>query len=92
MIYSYFRHSTYLSRIWLEAVCHLLLKTQPSVKPEVQEEEMSRPRDSVLSWHFEMVYFVQNGLSAADAVSANTGSKCTSRTLPVLVAALLVAM
>lgn len=33
---------------------------------------MSRPRVLVLPWHFEMVYFVQNGLSAADAVSVNT--------------------
>jgi len=70
MIYSYFGCSAYLSTVWLEAVCSLLLKTQPCVKPEVREEEMSRPRDSGLSWHFE-VYFVQSGLSAADAVSAN---------------------
>lgn len=65
MIYSYFRHSTYPRRIWLEAVCSLLLKTLPCAKTGVQEEEMSRSRDSVLSGHFEMVYFAQNALSPA---------------------------
>lgn len=45
MIYSYFRHSTYLRRIWLEAVCILLLKTLPYAKAGVLEEETSRSRD-----------------------------------------------
>lgn len=65
MIYSYFRHSTYLRRFWLEAVCRLLLKTLPCAKTGVQEEEMSRSRDSALSGHFEVVSFAQNGLSSA---------------------------
>lgn len=65
MIYLYFRHSTYLRRIWLEAVCSLLLKTLPCAKTGVQEEEMSRSRDSVLSGHFEVINFAQNELLSA---------------------------
>lgn len=65
MIYSYFRHSTYLRRFWLEAVCSLLLKTLPCAKTGVQEEEMRRCRGSVLSGHLEVVYSAQNGLSSA---------------------------
>lgn len=85
MIYSYFRHSTYLRRIWLEAVCILLLKTLPCAKAGVLEEETSRSRDSVLSGHFEVICFAHNGLSS---VTANTALGL-SQALLGLVAALV---